>query len=470
MNWIFLGVMTYVVAQIGIGAAVSRRMRSEDDYLLAGRRLGLGMATMTVFATWFGAETCVGSAGSIYADGLSSSRTDPFGYALCILFLGIFFASGLWRRGLTTIGDLFRIRYGLSVEKIAVVLMIPTSLFWAAAQIRAFGQVVSASSTFEVEMGIAIAAAVVIIYTAMGGLMADAITDMVQGIALIGGLLITAGVVLYHWPAPEAVAAALSPERLAMAPAEESWLLTLESWSIPIIGSLFAQELIARTLAARSPQVARHACLLAAVIYVTIGMLPLVLGLLGPALVPNLEDPEQVLPAIAQAYLPPVLYMVFAGALISAILSTVDSALLAAGALASHNLIIPILRVRDERMKLRISRVAVVCLGIFAYVLAQRADRVLALVEESSAFGSAGIITAATFAFLPRFGGKWSALAALLGGMAAWWVFAYELESETPYLLSLAVAVAGYVGVALIERVEVEAVFPGVVEATAEAE
>lgn len=470
MDWIFFGVMAYVVAQIGIGAAVSRKMRSEDDYLLAGRKLGLVMTTMTVFATWFGAETCVGSAGSIYADGLSSSRSDPFGYALCILLLGVFFASGLWRRGLTTVGDLFRIRFGLSVEKLAVLLMIPTSLFWAAAQIRAFGQVVSASSSLEVEAGIAIAAAVVIIYTAMGGLMADALTDMVQGIALIGGLAITCVVILFHWPEASAVQAALSPERLSLSAPGEPWLMTLESWSIPIIGSLFAQELIARTLAARSPAVARHACLLAAIIYVAVGLLPLVLGLLGPALVPDLEDPEQVLPAIAQAYLPPIFYMIFAGALISAILSTVDSALLAAGALASHNMIIPFFGIKNESTKLRISRGTVVCLGILAYVLAVRADRVLALVEESSAFGSAGIITAATFAFLPRFGGKWSALAALCGGIVAWGVFAYVLEVDTPYLLSLAVSVVGYVGVALFEKVREEAVFPGVMEPAVEAE
>ena len=52
-----------------IGVLVSRSIRTEDDYLLAGRQLGPALATFSIFATWFGAETCVGSAGAVYADG-----------------------------------------------------------------------------------------------------------------------------------------------------------------------------------------------------------------------------------------------------------------------------------------------------------------------------------------------------------------------------------------------------------------
>ena len=51
-----------------IGVLVSRSIRTEDDYLLAGRQLGPTVATFSIFATWFGAETCVGSAGAVYAD------------------------------------------------------------------------------------------------------------------------------------------------------------------------------------------------------------------------------------------------------------------------------------------------------------------------------------------------------------------------------------------------------------------
>jgi solute:Na+ symporter, SSS family len=115
---------------------------------------------------------------------------DPFGYAACIILTGLIFAVPLWRLKLTTIADLFRLRFDASVERTAVLLMVPTSLFWAAAQIRAFGQVLSSASELEIEIAVGIAAAVVILYTMAGGLLAAAWTDVVQGIVLIIGLCV----------------------------------------------------------------------------------------------------------------------------------------------------------------------------------------------------------------------------------------------------------------------------------------
>ena len=182
--------------QLAIGFAVSRRVHSEADYLLAGRRLGPVLGLFTVFATWFGAETCIGAAGAIYADGLGGGTADPFGYAACLFFMGAVFAVPLWRRNFTTIGDLFRQRYSAGVERLFVLLVVPTSVLWAAAQIRAFGQVLAASSELGVDTAIAIAAAVVIVYTVSGGLLADAVTDFVQGVVLLIGLVVVA--VLLH--------------------------------------------------------------------------------------------------------------------------------------------------------------------------------------------------------------------------------------------------------------------------------
>jgi Na+/proline symporter len=53
----FAGILAYLVVQLAIGAWVSRRIRTEDDYLLAGRQLGPVLGTFSIFATWFGAET-----------------------------------------------------------------------------------------------------------------------------------------------------------------------------------------------------------------------------------------------------------------------------------------------------------------------------------------------------------------------------------------------------------------------------
>lgn len=452
MNLVLLAVLGYVLIQFGIGIYVSRRIRTEADYLVAGRSLGYGLATFTIFATWFGAETCIGAAGAIYENGLSGGSADPFGYGVTLLLMGAVFAVPLWRRKLTTLADLFRRRYSAGVERLAVVLMVPASLLWAAAQIRAFGQVLSASSGFDVAWMISLAALLVVAYTFFGGLLADAWTDVVQGVALLVGLLVLA-VAVFVRVGTEPLAR-LEPARLQLFGEAEAFslLATLEDWAIPVLGSVVAAELVVRVIAARSPRVAQRATLLAGGVYLLFGLIPAAIGLLGAVLLPGLADPEQVLPLVAQQYLPLALYAVFAGALVSAMLSTVDSTLLVASSLLSHNLVGPLRPGLSERGKVWLARAGVAVCGLVAYTLALSAEGVYALVEEASAFGSAGIFVVVIFGLFGRWGGVWSAVAALLGGVASWLLGAYVLALPYPYLTSLAAALVCYVGVAAAER------------------
>jgi solute:Na+ symporter, SSS family len=176
-----LAIFAYLALQLGIGLWVSRRIRTEEDYLVAGRRLGYTLATFSIFATWFGAETIVGSGGRGLREGFSLTAAEPFGYGLCLVLMGLVFAVPLWHRRLTTLADLFRDRFSVTTERCAALVLIPSSVLWAAAQIRAFGSVLSTGTAIEIEAAIGIAAGFTILYTAFGGLLADAITDVIQG-------------------------------------------------------------------------------------------------------------------------------------------------------------------------------------------------------------------------------------------------------------------------------------------------
>jgi SSS family transporter len=446
---LLLSILGYIALQLAIGAWVSRRIASDDDYLLAGRRLGYGLATFSIFATWFGAETCLGAAGQVYGEGLSIASTEPFGYGACLILLGVVFAVPLWRRKLVTLADLFRTRFSPGVERLAALLMIPTSALWAAAQIRAFGHVLATASAFQVEIGIAIAAAVVIAYTALGGLLADAITDVVQGIMLFLGLAIMLVLVVTQIGGAEPALAAIRSVQASRAAPAAPVLATLEAWAVPVLGSVVAQELVARIAASRSPQVARRSSLAAGVAYVAVGSIPVALGLLGAHLLPGLEDGEQVLPRLAQELLPTWGAALFAGALVSAILSTVDSTLLVCSSLLSHNLVLPLLPPQDERAKLRLARAGVVGFGALATVMAMLGDSVSALVHEASALGSAGILVTVVFGLFTRVGGAGSAFAALASGTAAY-VGGVAAGLDHPYLTSLGVALGGYLALAAL--------------------
>ena len=414
------GVIGYIVFQFAVGAIVSRRIATESDYITAGRRLGPVVGAFTVFATWFGAEVIVGTSGTVYELGLRGAEFDPFGYALSLFIAGAFFAAALWRRGLTTFADFFGQRFGPAAERLVVVLLVPGSILWAAAQIRAFGQVVSAVSATDVTVAITFSAVVVCAYTVLGGLMADAITDLVQGIVVIIGLLLLAALVAGELGGFRQSLAALPAERWSFSgDGASGWGERLESWLVPVCGTVVAIELISRILGCRSPEVARRATMAGGGLYLAVGLIPVYLGLVAPSLLPGLagDQLEQVVPELAEKLMPDLLYIVFAGAIISAILSTVDSTLVAAASLLSHNLLMPFAAklggAPGDARRLLAVRLSVVGLTVVAYGLAMAAGSIRDLVETAAAFGSSGVVVCLVFGLFTNFGGQLSALAAL---------------------------------------------------------
>lgn len=430
---------------LGIGAWVSRRIFSETDYLVAGRSLGPVLVAFSVFATWFGAETIIGASGSIYTNGLAGGNADPFGYGLCLIGAGLVFAVPLWKRGLTTYADLFRQRYSPGVERALVLLYVPSSVIWGAAQIRAFGQVLGGASGLELDAAIVVGAVVVVAYTLLGGLMADAITDVVQGLALVVGLVVILVSVMAEAGGIGPSLALVDPGRFQpFASGGRSALGVLEEWAVPVLGSLLAAEILQRIIGARSARAAKWGTLGGAALYIGIGLIPVYLGLVGPTLVPGLTDPEDLVPTLADRYLGTFAHVLFSGALVSIILSTVDSTLLAAGGLLSHNAILPLVPGLTESQRLAWTRGSVLVLGVVATVLALGANTMYDLVLTASAFGSAGVVVVSCFGLFSRLGGAPSAYASLAAGMAVWAYGDFWAGWTAPFLAAVVAAIAAY--------------------------
>ncbi|MEZ5967221.1 MAG: sodium:solute symporter [Planctomycetota bacterium] len=450
------GVLVYVAVQIAIGAVVSRRIRSEDDYLVAGRRVGFGLCLASVFATWFGAETCLSAAGGAYADGLGRLTVEPFAYGLCLLGTGLLFAVPLWRLRLTTLADFLRERYSPFVERLTAILIVPTSVFWAAAQIRAFGLVLHSVSDVGLAFGIGMAAVISVVYTMLGGVLADIVTDLVQGVVLVIGLLWLFVVVAQHEGGFDSMLARLDQARVHFVGGEQPhWSTVLETWAIPVVGSMLAPELLSRAMAAKSAATARWSMLGGGALYVVVGLVPITLGLLGPSLIPSLADPDRILPELAQSHLSRFGVVVLVGALVSAILSTIDSAMLVAASLLSRNVLLAG-RVVSERARLRTARGCVLALGAVAWALASSADSVFDLIEDSSGFGSAGIFVCVSAGLFTRVGDARAATGALLAGAVVWGA-KYVPATRTwpgvathPYLCALGAATVTFVVLAAV--------------------
>ena len=241
---LLIGLVLYVLLQFAIGVWVSRRTATETDYILAGRSLGTPLIAASVFATWFGAEAIVATTGEVFRNGVRGAVVDPFAYAFALMLAGAVFAAVLWREGLTTFADLFGRRYSPAIEKLVVLALLPGSIFWAAAQIRAFGQVLGSSSGISLWLAISIAAVLVGAYTTIGGLLADAVTDFLQSLVVIAGLVLLAVVVAAHAGGVGAVLTSVEPAHLSLfhGGGVASALEQIEHIVVALCGSVVAVE------------------------------------------------------------------------------------------------------------------------------------------------------------------------------------------------------------------------------------
>jgi Na+/proline symporter len=215
---------------------------------------------------------------------------------------------------------------------------------------------------------------------------------------------------------------------------------------VPIFGSLMAQELVGRVAASRSEKVAQRSAFRAACIYFLVGLIPVLLGLIGVRYMPELQDSETLMPLLAKIHLNYFFYIIFVGALVSAILSTVDTTLLASSALLSHNLIYPSFPKMDEKRKVLVARFCTLFAGIVSYGIAFSSDSITGLVETASSLGGPTILVITIAALWDPIGKAFNALFAMAMSILTWFFCHFVVEVDFPVMMTVFVCTVCYVG------------------------
>jgi Na+/proline symporter len=197
MSLLVVAVSLYLLCTVAIGLYASSRVHGSKDFMVAGRSLPLYMNFACVFATWFGAETLLSISATFVNDGLTGVSGDPFGAAMCLGLVAVFFARAFYRMDLLTIGDFYHKRYGKFVEIMTSLAITISYVGWTSAQMTALGLVlwVLGGDYFGADglsTAIVTGSFIVFIYTVFGGMWSVALTDVIQTAAIVIGLIIVA--------------------------------------------------------------------------------------------------------------------------------------------------------------------------------------------------------------------------------------------------------------------------------------
>ena len=427
---VLVGVGTYVLVILAVGLWAGRRVEDQTDYIVAGRRMGVGLLIFTLFATFFGGGTIMGVAGAAHGEGLVGVIADPFGAGMALIIAAFLFFRVMRRMKLLTVVDFFRVRFGPRAEMLAGLCMIPPYVGWVASQFVAFGFILHTLTGIDTTLAMVLSAGIVIVYTVVGGLWAVALTDFIQASILIVGLLLLCFIVLDHaggWPA---VAAQLPSGHLDLLPPADlkSWLWYIQAWIVIGLGGIPAQDIMQRAVSARSENTAVAAGYISGAMYLVFGMIPITLGLVAAVTMPEVDNPEFVVPALAMEHLHPVALALVLGAIISGIMSSADSALLAPASVIGENLGRAGGRRLSPRQVLAASRWSVVLLGLLSLGLALYFQRIYDVMVNSWA-----ILLVALFApllagvYWKRANGT-AAVAAILAGLVSWLLLSLLLD------------------------------------------
>jgi len=363
-------VILYWVISVGIGIYAARYVNNSKDFAIAGRALPMYVVTATVFATWFGAEAVLGIPATFLKEGLKGVVSDPFGSSLCLIFVGMFFARKLYRMNLLTIGDYYRNRFGRRVEVLVTICIVISYLGWVAAQIKALGLVfnVVSGGYISTEAGMLIGAASILVYTLMGGMWSVAITDFLQMIIIVIGMLYIgwevsglvggAGAVIEHasnsgklafWPEPS--------------PREMLWFFAAAITMM--LGSIPQQDVFQRVASSKNENIAVRASILGGALYFVFAFVPMFLAysatMIDPDMVAGLlsKDSQLILPTLIMTKVPVFAQVMFFGALLSAIKSCASATLLAPSVTFSENILKAMLPDQSDRQFLFMMRTVV---------------------------------------------------------------------------------------------------------------
>ncbi|HEY9490029.1 MAG TPA: sodium:solute symporter family protein [Chryseosolibacter sp.] len=423
-------IILYLTVTILIGFWASRRVRTSTDFMLAGRSLPLLLGSSALFATWFGSETVFGASSQFLEGGLYAVIEDPFGAALCLLLFGVFFARKLYRMNLLTLGDFFKVRYGRSTELVACIFLAPPYVGYIAAQLVAMGLILNVVAGVSLAEGIAISAFVVTLYTLIGGMWAITITDFVQTLIIIGGLVVVAVSLGIKAGGVTHVLSIVPPENFKFLPSPDlnEVVAYVAAWAVLGFGSIPSQDVFQRAMSSRSPSVAAWSCYIAALLYLTIAMLPLFICLCVKHLYPEqvTGDTQLTLPNMVLSHMSMPVQILFFGSLLSAIMSTTSSAILAPASILSENFIKPLTRQRfRDKHFLFLTRICVLIFSILATVMATLRSNIYELVGESSILSLVSLFAPLTFGLYWKRSSSAGALLSMMLGMLTWIIFEF---------------------------------------------
>ena len=458
-------IVVYLGAMLAFGWWGKTRTTTTDDFLVAGRRLGPVLYTGTMSALVLGGASTVGGVGLGYTYGLSGMWL-VVAIAVGVLVLSQVFAGRIQRLRIYTVAQMLQLRYGAGATRASSLVMVAYTLMLSVTSTIAYATVFNVLFGTGRTMSVIVGGAVVMTYSAIGGMWSITITDMVQF------LLQTLGVFVLLLPFTWQEAGGLDGIReragdtvFDLGSIGTGTIITF--FVIYTFGMLIGQDIWQRVFTARSSEVARWGGTASGVYCLLYGVAGALIGTAASTFI-DVESSDDVYAQLAETILPVGITGLVLAAAVAAMMSTASGALIATATVARAD-VVPLLSGAarganrgavpsedvDPAHDVQSNRLYVVVLGAVVIVLASLLNDVVAALTIAYDILVGGLLVAILGGFLWRRATAAGALWSMAGGtvvtLGTMAVVGDVLANE-PIYYGLAASALVYVVVSLLTR------------------
>jgi SSS family transporter len=386
----------YLALVIGVSIWGFRKSKTEEDFLAAGRTIGPWVGGAVLAATQISAGTFVGTLGRYYQTGVSWGW-GWFGVWAGWVVSAMFVAPKLRKFGALTVADYVGTRFASEhARTIAAALIIICYSILLTAQFQAIGEIASAVFGIRPRAAMALLLASTGFYTALGGVRSSSYIEFVQTLIMVLALVFAVPVVLSHVGGITALGEYVGSIEARVTGWWFTWQEILATGLAFGLGIAAAPYEMTRYYSMRDVATVRYAIGISMMLQVLIAASVLTLGIGMRGIFPYLPSADQASSIMASTIMSPLLGSLFVVAMLSAIMSTVNSILLVTGGAFAHDLYKRLINPgASENRLLWVNRISIVVLGIAPFWAAGlRLGDVQAIVVEQAKF-------IASFFFVP---------------------------------------------------------------------
>lgn len=395
MNFALIGFIFYLVVILVVGFITYHINKSHKDFFIAGRKLNPWVVAFSERASGESAWLLLGLPGAAFASGLLEFWT-ALGCVSGIIFYWFFIARALReeteRMEAITLPTFLAAHFHkgqAAIRVLATFIIIFFFIFYLSAQFNGAGKILNVTFGLDQTSGMIIGALVIIFYTMMGGFFAVAWTDMVQGIIMIGTLVVLPLVGLAELKEIHEGSTPLSQLTVSGGHALLSWTGDKSGWAAAALitsglswalGYMGQPHLLTRFMAIKSPAQIKVSRRIAIAWVIPAFSGALILGIVGAGLYEQgmFDDVEKVMPHLANELLPAWLAGIFVSGAIAAMMSTADSQLLVISSSIIEDLFHRTLgREVGDRKLLKGSRWITIAVGLIGFLIAMTSDKLI---------------------------------------------------------------------------------------------